>query len=178
MVMEIVIPDLVVWSALAFVGGAAGMYLVFRLRPQGRGGAGVDPGQMEYIEREMARMMIRIDAMEIEGMAPEAPPGVPAPVAPAVEPAPEAPRRAAPEPVIVRQSTVESVLQAVTTGTKTSRDIEITLGKSREHTSRLMNNLYRDGLLERNKQSKPYRYSITEKGRARLNAGVLGAVAA
>jgi len=46
----------------------------------------------------------------------------------------------------------------------TSRDIQITLKKSREHTSRLMKKLFEDGLVQRNTETKPYTYSITEKG--------------
>jgi len=46
----------------------------------------------------------------------------------------------------------------------TSRDIQITLKKSREHTSRLMKKLFEEGYVQRNTESKPYTYSITEKG--------------
>ena len=46
----------------------------------------------------------------------------------------------------------------------TSRDIQITLKKSREHTSRLMKKLFEEGFVQRNTESKPYTYSITEKG--------------
>ena len=46
----------------------------------------------------------------------------------------------------------------------TSRDIQITLKKSREHTSRLMKKLFEEGLVQRNTETKPYTYSITEKG--------------
>jgi CTP-dependent riboflavin kinase len=50
----------------------------------------------------------------------------------------------------------------------TSRDIQITLKRSREHTSRLMKKLFEDGYVQRNTQSKPYTYSITEKGIAKV----------
>ena len=46
-----------------------------------------------------------------------------------------------------------------------SRDIQITLKKSREHTSRLI--FKKD--LYRNTESKPYTYSITEKGMAKVD---------
>jgi predicted transcriptional regulator len=56
------------------------------------------------------------------------------------------------------------VLHLITNKSMTSRDIQITLKKSREHTSRLMKKLFEDGLVQRNTETKPYTYSITEKG--------------
>ena len=63
------------------------------------------------------------------------------------------------------------VLEMVTNGTKTSRDIQASLGKSREHTARLLKKLYNGGLVERSAGSKPYTYSITDLGRQRLESG-------
>ena len=56
------------------------------------------------------------------------------------------------------------VLHLITDKAMTSRDIQITLKKSREHTSRLMKKLFEDGYVQRNTNSKPYTYAITEKG--------------
>ena len=64
---------------------------------------------------------------------------------------------------------VEAVLGLITDKSRTSRDIQITLGKSREHISRMMKKLYEDGLVERNVNTKPYTYSITQKGHSRLD---------
>jgi DNA-binding MarR family transcriptional regulator len=50
----------------------------------------------------------------------------------------------------------------------TSRDIQNASQRSREHTSRLMKKLYQDGYVERNTSSKPFTYSITEKGKAKI----------
>ncbi|TBR23816.1 MAG: MarR family transcriptional regulator, partial [Candidatus Nitrosotenuis sp.] len=52
----------------------------------------------------------------------------------------------------------------------TSRDIQITIGRSREHTSRLMKRLFEEGLVERNTKMKPFTYKITEKGRGKLGS--------
>ena len=60
------------------------------------------------------------------------------------------------------------VLHLITNKAMTSRDIQITLKKSREHTSRLMKKLFEEGLVQRNTESKPYTYSITEKGIAKV----------
>ena len=64
---------------------------------------------------------------------------------------------------------VEAVLGLITDKSRTSRDIQITLGKSREHISRMMKKLYEDGLVERNVNTKPYTYSITQKRHSRLD---------
>ncbi len=50
----------------------------------------------------------------------------------------------------------------------TSRDIQNASHRSREHTSRLMKKLYQDGYVERNTRTKPFTYSITDKGKAKL----------
>ena len=60
------------------------------------------------------------------------------------------------------------VLHLITDKAMTSRDIQITLKRSREHTSRLMKRLFEDGFVQRNIETKPYTYSITEKGKAKV----------
>ena len=60
------------------------------------------------------------------------------------------------------------VLRLITEKPMTSRDIQITIGRTREHTSRMMKKLFEDGLVERNMQTKPFTYYITEKGKAKL----------
>ena len=63
---------------------------------------------------------------------------------------------------------VEAVLKLITDKSRTSRDIQITLGKSREHISRTMKKMSDDGLVERNTNAKPYSYSITQAGLGKL----------
>ena len=52
----------------------------------------------------------------------------------------------------------------------TSRDIEVTIGKSREHVSRLMKKLFDDGFVGRDDTIRPYRYTITDKGKERVGS--------
>jgi predicted transcriptional regulator len=66
-------------------------------------------------------------------------------------------------------SPVDYVLQLITNKAMTSRDIQITTKRSREHTSRLMKKLFESGLVQRNTETKPYSYSITEKGKGKIN---------
>jgi len=66
------------------------------------------------------------------------------------------------------QNATDYVLRLITNNSMTSRDIQITLGRSREHTSRLMKKLFEDGYVKRNSTSKPYSYSITQKGKEKV----------
>ena len=75
------------------------------------------------------------------------------------------------QPNLGFDTVVEKVLGLITTRPMTSRDIQMTLGRSREHTSRLMNRLYKEGLVDRNTNSKPFSYIITEKGREKIGSG-------
>jgi DNA-binding HxlR family transcriptional regulator len=65
-------------------------------------------------------------------------------------------------------SATEYVLRLITEKPMTSRDIQVTIGRTREHTSRMMKKLFEDGLVERNMQTKPFAYKITEKGLTRI----------
>jgi predicted HTH transcriptional regulator len=71
-------------------------------------------------------------------------------------------------PSIEHVSPTDYVLHLITNKAMTSRDIQITTKKSREHTSRLMKKLFESGLVQRNTKSKPYTYSITEKGKSKV----------
>jgi len=70
------------------------------------------------------------------------------------------------------QNATDYVLKLITNKSMTSRDIQITLGRSREHTSRLMKKLFDDGYVKRNSNSKPYTYSITNKGKEKVGGMV------
>jgi DNA-binding transcriptional ArsR family regulator len=63
------------------------------------------------------------------------------------------------------------ILRAVLQGPKTSVEITRVIGKSREHTARLMKVLFENGLVERDTRNKPFVYTITEKGRHQLGRG-------
>jgi predicted transcriptional regulator len=60
------------------------------------------------------------------------------------------------------------VLRLITEKPMTSHDIQITIGRTREHTSRMMKKFFEEGLVERNMQTKPFTYYITDKGKAKL----------
>ena len=140
----------------------------------------VDMERLEFYERQIIDMKIRLDSIDIENISntPEIPrnfasfeqkiqESVPMTAArePKSMPMSPQPRRT---PNMSLDNTVEVVLGLITDRTMTSRDIQITLGKSREHISRTMKKLFEDGYVERNMRTKPYSYSITQKGRGRL----------
>ena len=66
-------------------------------------------------------------------------------------------------------SATDYVLRLITEKPLTSRDIQITIGRTREHTSRMMKKLFEEGLVERNMQTKPFTYKITDKGLAKIS---------
>jgi predicted transcriptional regulator len=64
------------------------------------------------------------------------------------------------------ESIEKRVLSMLLEGSKTSREIEVAIGRSREHTARLMKKLYEKGYVIRDTSNKPYKYSITEVGKS------------
>ena len=44
---------------------------------------------------------------------------------------------------------------------KSAREIQVRIGRSREHTARMMNALFKKGLVERNNEVRPFSYKIT-----------------
>jgi hypothetical protein len=67
------------------------------------------------------------------------------------------------------EDTEMDILRALMGGPKTSGQIRGIIGKSREHTGRLMKALFGRGLVVRNDQNKPYVYEVTEAGRRYLS---------
>ena len=70
-------------------------------------------------------------------------------------------------------STEAEILVRLQSGAKTAREIRTTLGRSREHTARTLKRLFEDGLVVRESETRPYMYSLTEKGRGALEGGLL-----
>jgi hypothetical protein len=70
-----------------------------------------------------------------------------------------------------QNGTTEYVLKLLNERSMTSREVQQAIGRSREHTSRLMKKLYEYRLISRNTKSKPFKYALTESGRLRLKEG-------
>ena len=64
--------------------------------------------------------------------------------------------------------TMDFILKMLIERPRTSREIQHSVGRTREHTSRLMKKLYDSKLVLRDSNSKPFKYSITDAGRIQL----------
>jgi hypothetical protein len=68
----------------------------------------------------------------------------------------------------VQNGTAEYVLKLLDERSMTSREVQHAIGRSREHTSRLMKRLCEYGFISRESNNKPFTYALAEAGRLRL----------
>ena len=180
--MLVDIPDagIILVSVLAFLGGLVTLYLYTKIRSSG-GAEKIAPTNLERIdfyEKELIDMKIRLDAMELDGET-FTKPDLPTKKVESFDvPEVEEPEFIAPKPKasprtpnMSFEDSVTFVLKKITEGPMTSRDIEVMFGKSREHVSRLMKKLFVGGFVGRDASIRPYRYTITDKGRERVGSG-------
>ena len=191
MLVEIPDPEVILGVILAFLLGLGGLYLFFKVRPFIKSNSDIaDPTQterLEYYERQLIDMKIRLDALDIQGIEEETiDPNLDLKqfmqkllenneeskkedvVIKEPEVIVEKPAFVPNIPNIEHMSPTDYVLRLITNKAMTSRDIQITTKRSREHTSRLMKKLFESGLVQRNTETKPYIYSITEKGKSKV----------
>ena len=187
MIVEIPDPPVILSVILPILIGVFSFFVYLKIRQFSASNRQnkVDSERLEFYERQLIDMKIKLDAIEIENLdnsyhtpPPEFENSVeersqevttPRPNVVKTTPKPVEPRRRAPN--MGFDDVVETVLGLITDKSMTSRDIQVTLGRSREHISRTMKKLYVDGFVERNMQTKPFSYSITEKGRQRIGLG-------
>jgi len=183
MIIEIPDLDVILGLILAFIGGLVTLFVYSKLKAISASNdqTKTDLERMEFYERQLIDLKIKLDAIDLENLtfSQETPQNIvkneekpvqvvqkqveivpePAPNPPKVERAPN----------MSSDNIVEAVLRLITDKSRTSRDIQITLGKSREHISRTMKKMTDDGLVERNTNAKPYSYSITQMGLSKLS---------
>jgi len=191
MLIEIPEPEVILGVIVSFVVGLVGLYSYYKIRPFIKTkNEVIDSSQLErleYYERQLIDMKIRLDAMEIQGFEQK----IEDPnlelkqflekltknqqvVGKPIEPLIKTEIMNKEEPVSIRMPNLDHnnatdyVLHLITNKAMTSRDIQITLKRSREHTSRLMKKLFEDGYVQRNTNTKPYTYSITKKGKEKI----------
>ena len=191
MLIEIPEPEVILTVIISFVIGLVGLYCYYKIRPFIKTKSElIDSSQLErleYYERQLIDMKIRLDAMEMQDF----------------EQKTEDPnlelkhfleklaknQRVMEKPIeslikkevvggelvsihrmpnLDHNNIVDYVLHLITDRAMTSHDIQITLKRSREHTSRLMKKLFEDGYVQRNTNAKPYTYSITKKGKGKI----------
>jgi predicted transcriptional regulator len=193
MLIEVPEPEVILSVIVAFLIGLAGLYAYFKVRPFIKSkNEMTDISQserLEYYEKQLIDMRIRLDAIEIQGIEQKI-------EDPNLElkqfleklAKNEVQEKEVTDQVIQPKTILEKtvltpkitnieyssptnhVLHLITNKAMTSRDIQITLKKSREHTSRLMKKLFEEGFVQRNTESKPYTYSITEKGISKVDS--------
>lgn len=192
MLIEIPDPEVILGVILAFVIGMGGLYGYFKIRPFIKTKAEISntfqEQRLEYYERQLIDMKIRLDALEMEGLekktevneeklkeslreianqqVPEEEPPISEIHQPKKEPEVKTGKKIVPESE--SGDITKQVLHLITTKPMTSRDIQNALNKSREHSSRFLKKLFEDGYVERDTTSKPYTYSITKKGKEKI----------
>ncbi|MGI0056622.1 MAG: winged helix DNA-binding protein [Nitrosarchaeum sp.] len=192
MLIEIPEPEVILGVIISFVIGLVGLYVYYKIYPFIKiKNEIIDPSQLErleYYERQLIDMKIRLDAIEMQGfeqktMDPnlelmqfleklaKSQSSVEKPVELLVKPeilSGDKPVFVQRMPNLDHNNATDYVLHLITDKAMTSRDIQITLKRSREHTSRLMKKLFEDGYVQRNTNTKPYTYSITKKGKEKI----------
>lgn len=68
----------------------------------------------------------------------------------------------------IYNNTMDHILKLLIVRPRTSREIQHAIRRTREHTSRLMKKLHEADLVNREGNSKPFKYSISDGGRIRL----------
>jgi len=173
MLVEIPDVDVMIGVFLAFLSGLFAVVIYNKVKPLIRTGAEQLSSHMErlqYYENQLIDMKIRLDSLELgsEGQVPE-------PLLKSVERHVRQDLRASSQEEIKERmhnmnfgNATDYVLKLITEKSMTSRDIQITIGRTREHTSRLMKKLFEEGYVERDMKTKPFTYYITDKGKAKI----------
>ena len=179
-VMLVDIPDLgtIIGIFIAFVLGIVAIVVYNKVKPLIRTDSDLLKSyteRLQYYENQLIDMKIRIDSAELLKESEELEIPIPKPkevkgekLVPTQE---EKPKERMHN--MNFGNATDYVLRLITEKPMTSRDIQITIGRTREHTSRMMKKLFEEGLVERNMQAKPFTYYITDKGKAKLGIAKL-----
>jgi predicted transcriptional regulator len=180
MLIEIPDPGIVIIVITAFFIGLFVLYTFYKIKPLMKNQKKFEPSsdaRLEFYERQLIDMKIRLDLLEIDGSGTKSVENIgfsrfEKKVSDPEEILVPKPKFATPKP---RQAPnndysniIDFVLGLITHKSMTSRDIQNASHRSREHVSRLMKKLYQEGYVERNTRTKPFTYSITDKGKAKI----------
>lgn len=176
MLVEMPDPEIIIGIVIAFFGGLFALYAYTKIHLMKTNFTISHVERLDYYERQLIDMRIRLDALDLLGFEPKFGDNN-QDLNPVLENQPkkqelEVETKSSPKkqrlPNLNSGDMMDRILGLITEKSMTSHDIQITLGRTREHVSRLMKRLYQDGLVERNIKTKPYTYSITEVGRTKL----------
>lgn len=157
---------------LAYILGLVSIFILNRLKSPSNDAASHLVAEYSRRLREYEDMLvdlkIRLDTLEIRNSGNDVMPSVSQEASDAGH-----------KPGITRKSheqegsgMADYVLKLLLEGPKTSRQIESVIGRSREHTARLMKKLFEMGYVSRDMTSKPYTCTITEAGKTILSPQV------
>src|SRR3989475_9780792 len=174
--MLVEIPDVrVILGVLgSFVAGLAVIVVYNTIKPRLGSQANntkILTERLQYYENLLIDMKIRLDSLELMKEGEEVP-HVSIPKSREYKVQHEIPVEAKEEKPRERMQNMnfgnatDYVLRLITEKVMTSRDIQITIRITREHTSRMMKKMFEEGLMERDMQIKSFTYKITEKGAA------------
>jgi hypothetical protein len=174
----------VMYGALAFFFGIAGVMVYNKVKGLLQRGFRADEAVVEAVvseytrrlrdyDRTIAELRTKIDLLELRAQQVVAQPlqqqQVSRPPQPHVA--------SVSEPVAVTQhatepennGTTDYILKLLAERPRTSREVQLAVGRTREHTARLMKKLHDSGLVSRDANAKPFKYAITSSGQSRLN---------
>jgi len=182
MIIEIPDPEYFLGVIIAFLSGLLILYGYTKIHSliKNERHTQSEIDRLDYYEKQLIDLKIKLDTININNLGTkfekinELPTNKKSAVPneinqPDVELRPPQPSVVSRMPNMDQNNATQYVLGLITDKSMTSRDIQITIGRTREHTSRLMKKLFEDGLVQRNTKTKPYTYSLTEKGMARIS---------
>ena len=153
--MEIPDPEVILSGVVAFLIGVFGLFFYYKLKPYVKLKQNApDPAyleRLEYYERQLIDMKIRLDALDIGDSGTDSSSAgeeLKKVVQELIKNGPEGesegnadqpkPQKEKIVPNTSYSDITDYVLRLITDKSMTSRDIQITVGRTREHTSRLM----------------------------------------
>jgi CRP-like cAMP-binding protein len=178
--------DLVTSGLFAFLAGMASVMVYARAksafadRRYRADEAVVEAVVLEYTrrlrdyDRVLAELRAKVDIMEVRSQSPQSTTSQQSrPPQPHVAPVSE-PAAVTQHAVIENEGngTTDYILKLLVEKPRTSREVQLAVGRTREHTARLMKKLHDSGLVSRDVNAKPFRYNITDAGRERLKEKV------
>ena len=183
--------DFVISGIFAFLLGMVSMTAYTRLktifeeRQYKANGEVVEAVVLEYTRRlcdydkAIAELRTKVDVMEMRAQPPQVVSQHPSQPQPHVAPVSE-PVTITQHATIEREvnGTTDYILKLLIERPRTSREVQLAIGRTREHTARLMKKLHDLGLVSRDITTKPFRYNITDAGQEMLKERVEAASAA
>jgi hypothetical protein len=174
--------DLMILAVFAFLGGVAGMMFYTKLRGifeehrYKTNEAVVEAVVLNYTnklreyDKVISELRIKIDTLEDKtqpqiAVVSQHPSHTQPHVAPVSDPV-----TITQHPNIQNEvnSTTDYILKLLVERPRSSREVQLAIGRTREHTARLMKKLHDLGLVSRDINTKPFQYMITDAGREML----------